>query len=208
MHRLLTSITLALVLAAQLPADTAPLEPTADQPTAEPRALFSTGSRLVYTVSGGKVLVVDIVDYPRRDGPVAFRFQFSRLGPEGTITLTPAALREATALHNYFEPGEVTLADRTSVWLSQKVFAAAKAGEPVTLDLGPDGTATFTLDPEGGGFLPLSIDTRRYGDLGAIGTLLLRSADGKTIRVHDDADSPLIVEMDTGSFTVGLALHL
>jgi hypothetical protein len=185
-----------------------PAPATAAAAAADSPALFSTGSRLIYTVSGGKVLVIDILHYPARTGPVTFRYRFSNLGPDGTVTLTPAALKNATALHNYFGSGDESLNDQTSVWLSQKVFAAAKAGEPVTLNLGADGKATFKLDPDGGGFMPLSIDTQRYGDLGAIGTILLRSEDGKSIRVHDDADSPLIVEMDTGSFVVRLALHL
>ncbi len=177
---------------------------------AEPEALiFSQGSRLIYKLSNGGTLLIAIDSFPARAGPVKFRYLFSDLGPSGTVTLTKEALQSATALHNYFENGELTLTDKTSVWVSQKVFADAKAGRPVQLDLGEDGTVVFKLDEEGGGFMPLSIDAARYGDLGAIGTILLRSADGmKTIRIKDDADAPLIVDLDTGSFRATLSLHL
>jgi hypothetical protein len=209
--RLCASLTLATALAplavraADEPAAASSTEATAatDQP-----ALFSQGSRLIYKLSNGGTLLIEIQKFPARLGPVTFRYIFSDLGPRGTVTLTEEALKNATALLNYFEGDDVTLTDKTSVWLSQKTFADAKAGKSVQLDLGPDGVVTFKLDEEGSGYMPLTVDAKRYGDFGAIGTILLRSEDGKTIRVKDDADAPLIVDMDTGSFTVRLSLHL
>lgn len=185
-------------------------EPAPAADTAEPAAfIFSQGSRLIYKLSNGGTLLIAIDSFPARTGPVKFRYLFSDLGPSGSVTLTKEALQSATALHNYFENGDLTLTNKTSVWVSQKVFADAKAGRPVKLDLGEDGTVDFKLDEDGGGYFPLSIDAARYGNLGAIGTILLRSADGtKSIRIKDDADAPLIVDLDAGSYRATLSLHL
>jgi hypothetical protein len=212
--RFFASLTLATafaplaVCAADEPA--APTAPSAEATAATDQpALFSQGSRLIYKLSSGGTLLIEIQKFPARLGPVTFRFLFSDLGPSGTVTLTEEALKNATAIQNYFESGDFTYTDKVCVWLSQKLFADAKAGKPVQLDLGPDGIATFKLDEAGSGFMPLTIDAKRYGDFGAISTILLRSEDGsKTIRVKDDADAPLVVDMDTGSFTVRLSLHL
>jgi len=201
---------LAMVLAALVPLAglCADESPSAEEPSGPPS--FSQGTKLIYKLSTGGTLLVAIDSFPARTGPVKFRYLFSDLGPVGTITMTKEALESATALHNYFERGDFTLTDKTSVWLSQKVFADAKAGKPVTLDLGEDGKVVFKLDPEGGGFFPMSFDHERTPSAGgAVETILLRSADGeKSIRVKDDADAPIIVDMDTGSFRVRLSLHL
>lgn len=202
----LLSVLLALLPAVASAADPAPAAPAA--PT-----FFAAGNRLIYTLSNGGTLMIAIEQFPSAAGPVKFRYLFSNLGPVGTITMTPEALASSTALHNYFEAGETTLTDKTSVWVSRKVFADAKAGKPVELDLGNDGKATFKLDPEGAGFLPLSIDYGRIPDgndaIGGIPTLLLKTEDGgKFIRLFDNEDIPLILDMDTGSFRVRLSLHL
>jgi len=55
----------------------------------------------------------------------------------GTLTMDEKALTSATAQHNYFEAGEkVTFSDKTSVWVSKKVFSELKAGKEVNINTG------------------------------------------------------------------------
>lgn len=216
--RLLALFAILLAAAARLVAEDAPAAPSAPAAVsaASPAAafkLFGPQSRLVYKLSNGGTLLVAFDPSSTPDGPIKFRYIFSDLGPVGLITMSKDAVASATALHNYFEAGELTLTDKTSVWVSQKVFADAKAGQPVELDLGQDGKVTFKLDPEGAGVMPLSIDYGCIPDgndtIGGINTILLKSADGeKFIRLFDHEKMPLIVDMDTGSFRVRLSLHL
>jgi hypothetical protein len=202
-----------LALALALLPIAAPAQDAAPTTTAAAFQLFGPKSRLVYKLSDGGTLLIAFKNTTSPTGPIKFRYVFSDLGPVGTITMTPEALASATKLHNAFGRGEFTLADATSVWLSQKVFAAAKAGEPVTLDLGDDGKVTFKLDPEGAAILPLAIDYGCIPDgndtIGGINTFLLKSEDGERfIRVFDNERMPVIVDMATGSFHVRLSLHL
>ncbi|MBI5426592.1 MAG: hypothetical protein HZA32_21150 [Opitutae bacterium] len=211
--RLLALFAILLAAAARLVAEDTPATPAATPSPAAAFKLFGPQSRLVYKLSTGGTLLVAFDPSSTPDGPIKFRYVFSDLGPVGLITMSKDAVASATALHNYFEAGEHTLTDKTSVWVSQKVFADAKAGQPVELDLGQDGKITFKLDPEGAGVMPLSIDYGCIPDsndtIGGINTILLKSADGeKFIRLFDNEKMPLIVDMDTGSFRVRLSLHL
>ncbi|MDQ5977427.1 MAG: hypothetical protein QG602_399 [Verrucomicrobiota bacterium] len=206
-------LVLALVFTAssRLAAEDAPPAPAASPALAF--KLFGPQSRLVYKLSNGGTLLIAFDPSSQSAGPIKFRYIFSDLGPVGIVTMSPEAVATATALHNHFEAGELTLPDKTSVWVSKKVFTDAKAGKSIELDLGHDGKVTFTLDPEGAGVMPLSIDYGCIPDsndtIGGIETILLKSADGeKFIRLFDNEQMPLIVDMDTGSFRVRLSLHL
>lgn len=174
-------------------------------------ALFGDGAKLVYAVSSGATVLIGIENAPNAGSGAAFRFLFPAEGPAGTVRISADAMETATTLVNGFSPGDTALSQETSAWLSRQVFAAAKAGKPVVLDLGfNDGVkTTFTLDPKASRPLRVATDPGRYDDTSRlVDTIVLRSTDGQTLRVVDNPANPLIVDLNTGSFRVELALHL
>lgn len=63
---------------------------------------------------------------------------------KGRILMKDAPIKNTLNMHNYFKPGDITLTDKTTVWLSKAVSKMMKNQETFTLDIDGDRKKTFT----------------------------------------------------------------
>ncbi len=111
----------------------------------------------------------------------------------GTVFVHEEAMLESFALKNYFQGGYKALKDRTSVWVSKKLFKEIKSGKTLSIDLDNNevvemkmkGTETYSFGDQGGG-VPFNVPVIVVGN----------DDDSRTIWIMDDPNNRLIVMMD------------
>ena len=121
-------------------------------------------------------------------------FDFDLGNTSGTISIDEKALEESTDLYNYFNNGYKRLTEKTSVWVSKKMFNDLKTGKPVAIGLGNSDSdrELFTL---------IGKETYSFGNKGDgvpynIPVLIIATKDTKKeIWIADDPSNRLIVMM-------------
>ena len=173
-----------------------------DDPMDDLPCLTCEGRTLHYTVGAGQQQYPFVATVTQNDGAgLAFDYDLGNGNQRGSVTMTPAARMEAMAFMNQFGSDDYTLDRATSVFLSQAAYRTAKDDGSVTLDFGGnDGTAAMTLaDCTEDAFV-----TTAMGETVGLPACTLEGPGGKSLTILDDDDNPLILSMNTGSFTVAL----
>ncbi len=151
------------------------------------------GADLYYTVRQGDVMYpfnININEF--NQDYISFDWDMGEIN-SGSIFISEAALDFSTAMHNYFTRGYKKLDDKTSVWLSKKLFKDLKSGKSVEIDLGMGVKETFTKT---------GTETYSFGDKGDgvpynLPVFTVSNKDGsKEIWIADDPSNRLIVMMN------------
>lgn len=164
--------------------------------------LTCEGRVLMYTVGAGQQQYPFVATMTQNDEEgLGFDYDLGNGNQMGSVLMTAQARAGAMGFMNQFGSAAYTLTDRTSVFLSQAAFRAAKDAGAVAIDFGGnDGSATMQLaDCVDGGFL-----TSVEGASADYPVCTLEGPGGKRLTVLDDDMNPLILSMNTGSFEVSL----
>lgn len=158
---------------------------------------FGAGSLLRYEVQAfGRYFFT--MKLTQLEPIVKFEWDMSiRDDMNGTVTMSENAANKATKLHNFFEPGDVSLEDASCVWVSKEAFKKLKAGEGVKLHTGKEYRVFKKKDA------PEPLGMPGYKD--AFKTLYIESEDGaEKIWILDDAYIPVILKMELESLNIGI----
>lgn len=128
---------------------------------------------------------------------VEFDYKMSNAsGTAGTVTIKEKGFAEGTAQNNYFGGGPLVLEDKTTVWVSKKVYTALKENKPLVINPeGEEATLKFvkndkwTVTIEG---KPVELPVL-YGE----------TDKGQKFWILDDPENPVICKMEI-SFTIEL----
>ena len=150
------------------------------------------GTQFYYTVSYGDYeydFYINLNSFDREDG---FSFDWYLDNNRGSVFMKAEALKSAMALHNYFNVATITLSDKTSVWISEKMFQAIKTGKPVEIDLGKE-KQTFTLKRKD----IYTFKHKVFGEKIQVPILVISTSDNeKEIWIIDNIENSLIVKMN------------
>lgn len=117
----------------------------------------------------------------------------------GAVFMSEEALNSATDLMNYFKGGYSDLEDKTSVWVSKKLFSEIKDGKKVKIGLDGGNHDIFELS----GKDQFTIKNKKTGQTIALPVLILKGENNNQIWIADDFTNRLIVKMD-----IGFEIHL
>lgn len=166
---------------------------------------LTKGTKLIYNVEQGTNEYQFIMKITELGKGVSFDWEMTApVNKTGSVTMTPDAMKSATALFNYFSGGATTLAKETSAFVSRDVYTKIEKNKKVTLSAnGINGTPeTFevlgTNESEKNGSMYLEY-TRPVNEKDfTFQNYILENADGnKAIRVWKNAEFPLIIFMET-----------
>lgn len=121
----------------------------------------------------------------------------------GYIKITREAMDTAKGQNNYFGPGlkNTTLTDKTTVWISKKVFEEITKNGSCKMDVG-NGEEVFTLvkdDLENRDMEPFEEKIKVKGVEKFVNTFHIKNEEGnRQLWILNDAKNPLIVKMDIG----------
>ena len=110
----------------------------------------------------------------------------------GKITVKETALINAKELWNYFGNEEVVLEKQSSVWLSNYMFNQIKKTDSLRIKINIINYDNFYLTEEGTTKLNINGQKRVFN------YFRIKSDRGYYLKVIDDVDSPIILEMDMG----------
>lgn len=112
----------------------------------------------------------------------------------GNVTLTASALATASAQTNMFSGGSITLADKTTVWLSKTVFNGLKKDFQARISC--DGGQPVTLLNNYEDQYRVIVDNKEA----RLNIFYAEEQSGKPFKywILNDAANPLIVKMDLG----------
>lgn len=166
---------------------------------------LTKGTKLIYNVEQGTNKYQFIMKITELGKGVSFDWEMTApVNKTGSVTMTPDAMKSATALFNYFNGGTTTLAKETSAFVSRNAYTKIEKNKKVTLSAnGINGTPeTFevlgTNESEKNGSIYLEY-TRPVNEKDfTFENYILENADGKNvIRVWKNAEFPLIIFMET-----------
>lgn len=166
---------------------------------------LTKGTKLIYNVEQGTNEYQFIMNITELGKGVSFDWEMTApVNKTGSVTITPDAMKSATALFNYFSGGTTTLAKETSAFVSRDAYTNIEKNKKVTLSAnGINGTPeTFevlgTNESEKNGSIYLEY-TRPVNEKDfTFQNYILENADGnKAIRVWKNAEFPLIIFMET-----------
>lgn len=153
---------------------------------------LKNGTKLTYQVVFNALEYDFIVDSIKVSSDISFAWQMTEpMTMNGNILIKKNALDTATSLYNYFTGGNQTFEDKTSVWVSKKVFKAIKKGSSVIVDAGTGREKLLFVAEEK---LTCTIDDHQK----SIETLKAVTESGKIIWILDDPLHPIIVKMNLG----------
>ena len=121
----------------------------------------------------------------------------------GHIKITAAAMKSAIGQNNYFGPRlkNATLSDKTTIWVSQDVFALLSKKGSAKMDVG-NGEETFTVAEWKTGNedkAAFNDNVIVKGNDKTLVTLHVKNDDGsRQLWILNNAQNPLIVKMDLG----------
>lgn len=136
------------------------------------------------------------------DGSVKFDYRMENANnTSGSVEISAKAMQEATAQFNYFAGGEVKLDDKTTVWISKKVFKDLVNNGKATIS--PDGGRTTTeLIAKEVGYNFAAYNAISKQNMDDIAYFYATDAEGKyQYWIHFSEGNPMILKMDIG-FTV------
>ncbi|MFK7748286.1 MAG: hypothetical protein AB8B65_07850 [Kordia sp.] len=154
--------------------------------------LLIEGSDLYYEVQAGDEKWNFDLNINHFGNSISFDYDLG--DASGTISIDEKALKESTNLYNYFGNGYKRLTEKTTVWVSKKMFKDLKSGKPVAIGLGNSDSEKelFTLT----GKETYSFGNKEDGVPYNIPVLIVATKDAKKeIWIADDSNNRLIVMM-------------
>jgi hypothetical protein len=145
-----------------------------------------------------------IVSNPKGSTVTDFEFDWS-MGSDnnGHIKITAAAMKSAIAQNNYFGPSlkNATLTDKTTVWVSQQVYADLSKKGTAKMDVG-NGPEIFSVvtDKDGDAEKESFKDAIKVkGSEKTVTTLHVKNIDGsRQLWILNSLQNPVIIKMDLG----------
>ncbi len=164
------------------------------QKTSNPIPL-STGMGLKYSIQDGADFEMDVIIKEYSPTAISFNWLIERFPRAiiGKVSMTSDALENASKFEVSFERGDdLAMKNKTSLWMSQKLFAALKKGKETSMNLG-EGEKVYTGTKGSFDFNGKSLDA-----------LVISSADTKEkIYVLYSDENPLLLKVEMG-FTMEL----
>ncbi|MEZ5054222.1 MAG: hypothetical protein R2807_11605 [Chitinophagales bacterium] len=169
---------------------------------------IKAGTTLHYIVNAGNStypFIVKIVSLDASKG-IVFDYDLQSASPKkARVTMTKDAVENAATMYNFFSGNDVTLTNKVSVFMSQKMIHEAVGNGNENL---PSKTAEIKLNESDENYLQFN-NTNNIAQLntdkGSFATQEIFNEDmGYSIRYIDDAKCPLIISMDLG-WTVKLS---
>jgi len=152
----------------------------------KPCAWLKPGVELTYGLNMGYDFIATVKEMGK---DLVFGFAMTNtMKTAGTVTIKEEALKTATAQNNYFSNGELTLADKTTVWVSKKVYDALKKAEAVTIRPSDEDEVLKFVKAEK---LTVSKDGKPF----EVPTLYGETDKGHKFWILDNAENPLIIKM-------------
>lgn len=161
-----------------------------------PTQIIKKGTTLVYDVNyGGSRYEFTMVV---KDQASAYSFDWSISAPinkKGSVTINKDAVQNATCLYNYFSNGEAGMGDQCCIMLSKKMFEAFKKNSSVEI-------LTDKKNNEVSVFGNPYDHTQTFGYNNNFSNEFdcrtVTNGDTYQITYVNDADFPLIIEMNVG----------
>jgi hypothetical protein len=100
-----------------------------------PAFKIKEGSKLIYHVEAGSRGEYDFIVTVKKLGPsVTFDWKMTEpANKSGTVTMSEGAMKDATALFNYFSGGTSNLTEATSVFVSKGLYKEVMANDEVMI---------------------------------------------------------------------------
>ena len=204
MKKLLFSLLLSATAAVPaLAQDPAPAPASASAPAFK----IKEGSKLLYHVEAGDRGEYDFIVTVKKLGPsVTFDWQMTEpVNKSGTVTMSESAMKDATALFNYFSGGASALTNETSVFVSKGLRKAVMENDEVLIkadgaDAEPEKFYKVNgMNSERSGSLYLSMTKTLNGKNYNLDGPILENEDGsRGIRFQDTEYFPVITYMQLG----------
>lgn len=134
-----------------------------------------------------------VVTLKKLDKEVEFEWEMTApVNKKGSVKMTEIALASATKQHNMFSGGPLTLADKTTVWVSQAVLKQYRTKQ-----------IDHSIDTGSGAriFLPVEEAAGYKATIDGVETelkLLHLKGDKEHLWIHDNLAAPVIFKMDLG----------
>ncbi len=134
-----------------------------------------------------------VLTIKKLDKEVEFDWEMTvPVNKKGSVKMTEIALASATKQHNMFSGGPLTLADKTTVWISQAVLKQYRTKQiDHSIDTG-SGPRIFLPVEEAAGY-KVTID----GAEKELKLLHIKGGD-EELWIHDNLAAPVIFKMDLG----------
>lgn len=166
---------------------------------------LTKGTKLTYNVEQGTKEYQFIMKITELGESVSFDWEMTApVNKSGSITMTADAMKNASALFNYFSGGKKTLTEETSAFLSREVYEILELSGQVALSVnGKNGTGEMFdvlkgMDSEKNGSMYLKFTKPVNGKDVTFDTYILENANGSNvIRVWKNEEFPLIIFMET-----------
>ena len=166
---------------------------------------LTKGTKLTYNVEQGTKEYQFIMKITELDKKVSFDWEMTApVNKSGSVTMAAEAMKNATALFNYFNGGKTTLTQETSAFISRDAYKSIEENKSVTLSAeGKNGTPELfevleSNTSEKNGSTYISYIKPVNGKEFTSDSHILENADGKkAIRVWKNAEFPLILFMET-----------
>jgi hypothetical protein len=162
--------------------------------------LLQEGQTLVYGVDYYGDEYDFIVNVKSLKDGIEFDYKMTNdAGTEGTVNMSKEAVEKAINQFNYFGGGKVDLEDKTSVWVSTKVFnelVSSAAASTISADGGKTQVELEGAEPGHDFTVHNAISGK---DMDNISYIYAQSDDGKAkYWIHMSKYNPLILKMDLG----------
>lgn len=146
---------------------------------------LKVGTKMSYIVNEDYDFVVIVKKLKKG---VEFDWRMRQGSSRGNVKMTPEALKDATAQNNYFYNGDDVYKDKTSVWVSKKVYQALK--DKTAVQIQPSGVVE-TLNFIAEETIKVKID----GVETELKVLHGRTDRGSEFWILDDPKAPVILRM-------------
>lgn len=124
---------------------------------------------------------------------VSFKWKMTEpLNYSGEIKMLPSALDSSVRIINFFtDKSSLQLSDRSSVWVSKKIFNSLKNQQPLLIQIDKQ---SDTIYYRGSQKYEISINDNKL----ILDVIIAETEAGYRFSILDNAQNPLIVEMDLG----------
>ena len=127
------------------------------------------------------------------DDDISFNWKMTApMNYSGKVKMSSEALDTATAQNNFFsDNSNINLTDKTTIWVSKKVYKAIKKGKPVNIDpsLGREKLSFISTE---------KIKANLNGKNESFDVLYATTESGNKFWILDDPENPIILKMYLG----------
>jgi hypothetical protein len=156
------------------------------------KSWLKTGTTLTYQVTVRSKQYNFIIRDLILDSNYTFNWEMTEPNNmTGSVVMGRQALDTATTQQNTFQAGENMLTDRTTVWVSKKVYNAIKKKKPVRIDSGSGKTELIFKEKQDYTFTLNGSET-------SVKVLFAETNSANKFWILDDKENPLILKMNLG----------